>query len=158
MGTLRRDHRRVLLILAGGATAATLDILYAWVFWHLRSGVGMERILQSVAAGLLGNDSFRGGPRTAGLGLVLHYAIATVMSAGFWVASIRWPSLIAHPIASGAVYGLGLYVVMNFIVVPLSAASRGSANPLWVGLSVAVHAVFIGMPIAVLARSASRIA
>lgn len=149
-------RRRLLLVLAGGAIAATLDILYAWAFWRLKAGVAMLRILQSVAAGLLGPDSFGGGPRTAAHGLVLHYAIATVMSVTYWTASTRLPFLTAHPVASGAVYGLGLYGVMNHIVVPLSAASRGSTDPLWVGLSVLVHVGFIGVPIALFARRASR--
>jgi hypothetical protein len=143
------------LVLAGGAVAATLDIVYAWLFWRVRAGVAMERILQSVAAGLLGPDSFAGGARTAALGLVLHYGIATTMSVTFWLASTRWPALIAHPLRSGAVYGLLLYAVMNFVVVPLSAAAPGARDPLWVGLSVLVHVVFIGIPIALFARLAS---
>jgi hypothetical protein len=150
-------HRgRVRFVLAGGFVAGTLDIVYAWMFWRLKSGIPMERILQSVAAGLLGPDSFRGGARTAALGLVLQYVIALSMSAAFWLGSTRWPLLIAHPIRSGALYGLGLYAVMNYIVVPLSAASRGSTDPLWVGLSIAVHVGFIGIPIALFARLASR--
>ena len=44
---------------------------------------------------------------------------------------------------------------MNYVVVPLSAAPRGGAkDPLWVALSVAVHAVLIGMPIALFTRRA----
>ena len=37
---------------------------------------------------------------------------------------------------------------MNYIVVPLSAAGGGSHDPLWIGLSVAVHGFLIGLPIA----------
>ena len=43
---------------------------------------------------------------------------------------------------------------MNFIVVPLSAASSGSHDPLWLALSVAVHVLFIGIPIALFSRLA----
>ena len=43
---------------------------------------------------------------------------------------------------------------MNFVVVPLSAAKAGSHDPLWVGLSVAVHAFLIGLPIALFASRA----
>jgi ABC-type dipeptide/oligopeptide/nickel transport system permease subunit len=45
---------------------------------------------------------------------------------------------------------------MNYIVVPLSAAGRGSKNPLSITLSVAVHALLIGIPIALFARYAVR--
>ena len=36
---------------------------------------------------------------------------------------------------------------MNFVVVPLSAAPGGSKDALWVALSIAVHVLFIGIPI-----------
>jgi hypothetical protein len=44
---------------------------------------------------------------------------------------------------------------MNYVVVPLSAATPGSKDPLWVVLSVAVHMLFIGIPIALFARFAA---
>ncbi|MGE3273913.1 MAG: hypothetical protein AB7O67_02295 [Vicinamibacterales bacterium] len=144
------------LVLAGGMVAGTLDILYAWVFWWLRAGLPFQRILQSVAAGLLGPGSARGGAPTAALGLVLHFGIATTMAGVYFVAARRWPVLARQPLRFGAVYGLGLYVVMNHVVVPLSAAGPGSADPLWVALSVAIHMGCIGIPIAVATHCAVR--
>ena len=50
-----------------------------------------------------------------------------------------------RPVACGVAYGLVLYAVMNYVVVPLSAAEGGgSKDPLWIGLSIAVHALLIG--------------
>lgn len=144
----------VAYVVAGGVIAGALDILYAWLFWKLKAGVAMERILQSVAAGLLGADSFTGGLATAALGLALHFLIATSMSAAYYVAARRWPVLVERAVPFGLAYGLVLYCVMNFVVVPLSAAAPGSRNPLWIGLTIAVHAVFIGLPIALAARRA----
>ena len=43
---------------------------------------------------------------------------------------------------------------MNYIVVPLSAAGPGSKDPLWIALSIAVHVVLIGVPIALFTRRA----
>jgi hypothetical protein len=40
------------------------------------------------------------------------------------------------------------------VVVPLSAAGAGSKETLWVVLSILVHAVLIGIPIALFARRA----
>ena len=37
---------------------------------------------------------------------------------------------------------------MNYIVVPLSAAGPGSRDPTWIMMTVAVHALLIGLPIA----------
>ena len=142
--------------LLGGLIAGALDIAYAWAFWALKAGLGAQRILQSVAAGLLGRATFEGGWRTALLGLALHFFIATSMSLAYHAVARGWPLLRARPWLCGTAYGLLLYVIMNKIVVPLSAAGAGSRDPLWVGLSLAVHALFVGVPIALTARAAQR--
>jgi hypothetical protein len=69
-----------LWVLLGGFIAGALDIVFAIVFWALKADVPALRILQSVAAGLLGKESFRGGLLTAALGLMLHFLIAISMS------------------------------------------------------------------------------
>ena len=150
-GALRRSQAAG--ILTGGVVAGTLDITYACVFWALKSGVPPRRIFQSVAAGLLGPASFEGGVATAALGLLLHFFIATTMSLVYFVAAGRFPVLLRRAFLCGTIYGLLLYAVMNYIVVPLSAASAGPRDPLWIGLSVLVHMFLIGVPIAVIIRS-----
>jgi hypothetical protein len=142
-------------VLAGGLVAGALDITYACVFWAIKAGVPAQRIFQSVAAGLLGAASFKGGWSTAILGLGLHFFIATTMSVTYYLVSRRVPILADRPIPFGAAYGVLLYVIMNYVVVPLSAAGHGGAkDPLWVMLSVVVHVVLIGIPIALFARRA----
>lgn len=113
-----------------------------------------EQILQSVAAGVLGPESFEGGLPTAVLGLGLHFAIAIAMSVVYLLAAERLPALWRYPVACGALYGLLLYGVMNYVVVPLSAAGPGPKDPLWIGLTIAVHMLLVGVPIAWFARRA----
>ena len=43
---------------------------------------------------------------------------------------------------------------MNYVVLPLSAAGLRSNDPLWIVLSIAVHAFLIGVPIALFVRRA----
>ena len=138
----------------GGLVAGTLDILFAITFWAVKANVPAKRILQSVAAGLLGRASFDGGWQTALLGLMLHFFIAISMSFAYFETAKRWPLLRNRPAMLGAAYGLVLYLFMNLVVLPLSAAGRPSRDPLWIGLSILVHAFFIGVPIALSARRA----
>jgi hypothetical protein len=151
-----RGRRATTFVLGGAALAATLDIFYAWLFWWLKAGLSMERILQSVAAGILGRSSFQGGTSTATLGLLLHYSIASVMSVAYYLATDRWPLLVARPVLCGAVYGLLLYAVMNAIVVPLSAAGPGAADRVWIVLTMVVHIACVGIPIGLAAERARR--
>ena len=68
----QRTHP-VAYLLAGGLIAGTLDILYAYTFWAVKSQIPAQRIFQNVAAGLVGEASFQGGWSTAALGLALHF-------------------------------------------------------------------------------------
>lgn len=141
-------------ILLAGLTAATLDILYAAGFWALK-GVPPTRILQSVAAGVLGKASFSGGAATAALGLALHCLIAVAMAAAYFLVARRLPLLVRRPWTCGALYGLLLYVVMQYVVLPLSAVPGGGApNPLWITCSIVTHVLLVGLPIAWFARHA----
>jgi hypothetical protein len=141
-------------VLLGGLVAGSFDITYACTFWYLKRGVLPSRVFQSVASGLLGDASFTGGWRSAALGLALHYFIATSMAVTYYLFARRWSDLWEKPFVYGPMYGVLLYSIMNYIVVPLSAANPGSRNLLWVLLSIAVHAFLIGTPIALFARRA----
>lgn len=142
------------LVLAGGAVAGTFDIVYACVFWAITRGVSPQRILQRVASGWLGEASLTGGWATAVLGLVSHYFIAISMAVTYYLVARRWSALWERPLPYGAAYGLLLYGIMNYVVVPLSAAGPSSKDPLWVGMSIVVHMVLIGVPCAMFARLA----
>jgi uncharacterized protein YacL len=140
--------------LIGGLVLGTLDISFAITFWGIGYGVSPVRVLQSVARGVLGNASFEGGARTAVLGGVLHYAIAICMAVAFYLASQRLPALIRRPVAWGVAYGIVLYLVMNLVVLPLSAVGMPRFNNVpWVALSVVMHGCF-GVICALAARRA----
>lgn len=144
--------------IAGGLVAGTLDMIYICSFWALR-GVPPIRIFQSVAAGWLGReDAIAGGAGTALLGLGSHYLIAICMAAAFLVAARRFPVLVLAPWLSGMLYGIVLYAVMTFIVVPLSAAGTGALPALRASdLShLAAHMLLVGIPCAWFARRALR--
>jgi uncharacterized membrane protein YagU involved in acid resistance len=142
-------------VLLGGLVAGSFDITYACTFWYLKRAVPPMRVLQSVASGLLGDAARSGGWRTAVLGLALHYFIATSMAVTYYLFARRWSGLWEKPWVYGPMYGVLLYGIMNYIVVPLSAANPGSPNLVWVLLSIAVHAFLIGTPIALFAQRAT---
>ena len=149
-----RGTRPATLVLFGGLVAGTFDIIYACMFLAMRRGVAAERVLQSVASGLLGKAAFEGGAATAALGLALHYFIATSMSFTYYLVAQRWAPLRERPVALGAAYGVLLFAIMNYVVLPLSRATTGKGDALSVSLSILVHAFLIGVPIAIFTRRA----
>jgi hypothetical protein len=146
--------RIVSAIVLGGLVAGALDITYACIHWGLVADAPPMRIFQSVASGLLGREEARaGGWGTASLGLALHFTLTTIMAA-FFVAWTRMvPDLNRWPLLSGVTYGLALYVVMNFIVLPLSATGGGNLpqGQFLLG-GLLIHAFGVGLPIALIAK------
>ncbi|MFT3726408.1 MAG: hypothetical protein QM759_01085 [Terricaulis sp.] len=169
MGTLKA-------ILIGGLIAGVLDIGYAFaVYGPLAASLGLSsaltpmEVLQSVAGGWMGRDAAMAGGQTAAIiGACTHFGIALVMAGVFVlvfgrVAASNW-------VAWGLIYGVILFVVMNYVVVPLSAAADGHfvANladgkariqsaveralqfkrPLLLAGTVFTHTILVGLPIA----------
>jgi len=132
-------------------TAGVLDISSAFILSYPK-GVGPIRVLQGVAAGLIGRESaIRGGLATAGLGLAIHFFIAFVVATVFYGASRRLAFLTRHPVISGLLYGVVVYGFMYWIVMPLAypvvhpSISRDLT-------AVCVHMFLIGLPIALIVR------
>jgi len=141
-------------ILVGGLIAGTLDLTYAIVFSAIR-GMAPERLLQLVASGWLGNAAYEGGVPTAVLGGLSHYFIMFCAAATFYFASQKLELLRRRPIVGGMLFGLGMYVVMTFIVVPLSAFPHQQRfTPLIVSLNLLVHLFLVGVPISLVAKRA----
>ena len=141
-------------ILSGGLFIGTLDLLFAIGFWALRD-VAPIRIAQSIAAGVLGDASYGGGAASAWLGVALHYLIATSFVLVYWLVARRADVLQRRPWLCGALYGVLLYLAMNLVVLPLSAAGPPSfADAAWVAASLAMHVV-VGLLCAWFVRRAS---
>ena len=144
--------------LRGGLIAGVLDIADALIFHGLR-GVAPSRVLQAIASGLLGRDAFGGGPATAALGLGLHFFIALTAASVYVLASLRMPLLLRRPVRCGAAYGLVVYAVMQWVVLPLSAFRPGP--PVLAGIDwgrvnlLLAHVFCVGLPIALGARWAA---
>ena len=137
----------------GTLVVGILDGLDAVVFFGLR-GVQPTRIFQAIASGLLGRAAFSGGLGTALLGVALHFFIAFMIVATFFLASRHIPILRRSTVWSGLLYGVAAYLVMNFVVLPLSAAGRGAfAWPVVIN-GVLIHMFGVGLPSSLFARAA----
>ena len=141
----------------GGLIAGTLDLTAACVASWLRAGVTPIRVMQSVSSGLLGAESYNGGAKTAVLGVVLHFFIATTATAVFYVASRKLRFLIEQPVVWGLIYGVVVYAFMNFVVLPLSAFPQRTPPRVSGRIIGSLIIMFcIGLPIAAIVRRFSK--
>lgn len=141
--TLSASPRATLLrpILTGGMQAATLDLIAAFI----THGWGVPRV---IAGGLLGPEASQGGAGTWLLGVLLHYAIAIAAAALYCISSRRLPFLPRHWLVCGLFYGVAIFLVMNLVVVPLSALHH--AGPYSYGSlmqGILAHMILVGLPI-----------
>ena len=145
-------------ILLGGLIAGALDGLDAVVYYGWAFAVTPTALFQHIASGLLGSRSFGGGWATTVLGVACHFTIAIGAAAVFYAASRAIPFLGQKPWISGPAFGICVYVVMHYIVVPLSAVAPRKVP--MAGLELVdqffSHMFFVGLPIALMARRSAR--
>jgi len=139
-------------IVYGGLLIALLDGIFAFVFYGLILGVPTLRIFQSVASGLLGRAAFDGGVRTFILGILLHILVATCIAEVYYLLSSRTPLLIRQAVICGLLYGLIAYLVMYYVVIPLSAVPPRRFSWLSFLPAFIAHAFLVGLPVALVAR------
>jgi hypothetical protein len=135
-------EKAMLPILVGGIAAGTLDLFAAFILF----GWGTPR---AIASGLLGARALHGGTPMWILGVLLHFFIAFSAAAVYYLSSRRLTFLKTNFIVCGLFYGIAVYLVMNLIVVPHSAApfktNIFTLSSLIQGLLV--HMFLIGLPI-----------
>ena len=107
-------------ILLAGVVAGTIDIGAA----ALINNAGIAVILKAIASGILGNASFKQGIEAESLGLFLQWSMSILIAAIFVITASRVNMLKRQWLAAGLAYGVVVFVVMNYVVVPLSAIGR----------------------------------
>ncbi|WP_430388885.1 hypothetical protein [Dyella sp. 20L07] len=113
----RTRHPALVATLWGGLIAGTLDVGAA----SLISGYSPVVILKYIAGGVLGKTALGGGTSNAVIGMLLQWAMSIIIAAIFVLATRRRiASTRAWPVW-GIAYGVLIFVVMNYVVLPLSA-------------------------------------
>jgi hypothetical protein len=137
-------------ILAAAFTCFALDGLSALVQSWILSGKtpNPERVFQSVAFGILGPDTFKLGTRSFLLGLLVHFTVALGASIVFYTMSRALPFLIEQALVSGVLFGIGVHLIMQFIVIPMSLIGRRPFNTKAFVTGLIIHMIVVGPSIA----------
>ncbi|MFZ0549072.1 MAG: hypothetical protein WAM60_26735 [Candidatus Promineifilaceae bacterium] len=118
------DSRSSLLrtVVLGGTILFFLQtIIQEWLYYYVIQKTPFAILWQYIASGILGDAAFTGGTATVLLGMFFHLIICLVIAGVFILSANRIPLLRRYPIPGSLLYGFGVFIVMNFIVTPLSA-------------------------------------
>ena len=150
------DTRKSLLrsILIGTVIMGTLDA----IVWHLIvvsliGGQPLISVYQYLASAAIGMVAFEGGILTALLGLFFHYVVAFAVAAVFFLSADRIPLLRRYAIPASLIYGVGVFIVMNMIVLPLTSAPplpAPTVSDLVKG--ILDHILVVGLPLGLLVQ------
>ncbi|THD62696.1 hypothetical protein [Phenylobacterium sp.] len=139
----------VAAILGGGFMAASFDFFAAMLIY----GGTASGVTKSIARGWYGAAVKTMPPIVEPIGLASHYFILLVATAIFVLVSLGLPLLRRLAWVTGPLFGICIYVVMHFVVLPLSAVHAVN-NPK--GLKFVEefcgHMFVVGLPIALWAR------
>jgi hypothetical protein len=136
--------------LIAGLSAAVVEMVFVLPFRYWLVGATPTLVFQFIASGALGKRAFQEGSYSVLLGIGVHILISLVTAAVFAIAALRWDWLRRHVVLSGSACGIVAFLVMSFIVLPLSAIGLAlPRSPALFATSLAIHMFAFGVPIAV---------
>ena len=153
-------HFSAKTIFLGGLLAGTLDILSAFIDYGLNTGKNPLTILNYIASGILGKDVIpNGGAGIMIAGLLLHYFIAFSFTIFFFWLCKRTNFLHVQWVLRGILYGIFIWVVMNLVVVQLSAVPHGPISAMKFGKALKAALILIcmiGLPLSYIVYRSQR--
>jgi hypothetical protein len=109
-------------------------------------------VIQYVASGAIGNAAFAGGLATAVLGLLIHFLISFIVAGVFILSIDRIPLMRRNIIFGSLLYGISVFVVLYYVVLPLSAAPPVPLQLMDVIELFLEHILVIGLPLGLFVR------
>ena len=129
-----------------------MDVTGATIHYLAVGGSNPVRILNYVASGVFGQEALDGGAGMAVMGMLFHLFNAYCFALFFYLVFPLITKAFKGPYAWGVVYGVGVWCVMNLIVVPLSNVTQRTLQLGSSAIAMFVLIVCIGLPISIRAH------
>lgn len=145
-----KSSSSVKTILWSGLIAGILDSLAGVIAYYIYFDLNPLQVLQFIAAGVYGPEAINGGVAMILAGTFFHFLIAYVAAIIYFIAYPKIAVLRKNTVLMGLLYGLGIWLVMNLLVLPSSNIPKG---PFDIGLAVigiVWHMILVGLPIALI--------
>ncbi|MGC1381207.1 MAG: hypothetical protein WA814_09345 [Candidatus Baltobacteraceae bacterium] len=132
-------------LVAGIAAGFTYD-LYIWLTTVLPQHGSIAAVWQLDASTVVGKIALS-DPGYAWLGVAIHALVSIGWAGGYAYLALRQRALNERWVASGLLYGIVVYVVMQLILLAGNAFAP-APNPTLFLNAVVAHSAFFGLPVA----------
>jgi hypothetical protein len=144
------SQKKILLLLLTSLLTGTLDAMAALIISYK---IPPATIFKFIASGWFGVSAFQGGTDMVVWGILFHYLIAaifTVVCFQIYPVMIR---IFKNKYLTGIIYGLVIWLIMNYAVLPYTNIHKSTAHINIEGLikGIAALIICIGLPVALVA-------
>lgn len=146
-------NRFIKAVLLTTLIAGTLDIIAAHVHFTINAGTFPAKMFYGIASGAVGRKAaFSGGAEMFVLGFFIHYFISFSFTLLFFLVYPAFSKISPNKYLNGAVYGIFVWLVMNFLVLPLTRLPQGPfVFDLNKAIGLLVLMVVFGLPVSIMA-------
>jgi uncharacterized membrane protein YagU involved in acid resistance len=138
-------------ILIAGLTAGVLDALAAsGMFMINTNGRNPAQVWRYVASSIFKAKAYTGGDIMVVWGLLFHFMIAFIWTCLYFLVYPELKFLQKNTVTGGLLYGIFIWIVMNFIVVPLSFVQTAKFDLVKAIPGIIILMVCVGLPIALI--------
>lgn len=135
-------------ILWSGFIAGNLDAIAGAVVYFIFFGMNPIQVVQFIGSGVHGPTAIGGGASMFFAGLIYHFIIAYVVAIIYFYAYPKMKVLRNYKVVMSLIFGLGIWVVMDLLVLPQSNIPKSPFNLSLAIVGIIWHMILVGLPIA----------
>ena len=145
-----RSTSPVKTIMWSGLIAGVRDAIAGVIVYYLYFDFNPFQVLQFIASGVYGPEAINGGIGMIIAGTLFHFLIAYVAAVIYFVAYPKMSLLQNNKVMMGLIYGLGIWLVMNLLVLPASNIPKAPFDMSLAVVGIIWHMILVGLPIALI--------
>lgn len=151
--TNQRSWTATQTILWSSAVVILLDGIAGIIYFYTLLKLGPGQFMQWIASAINGPSAFAAGASTIVEGFIIHVIVTVIMGLVYYYAFKESNLVRKNAIVSGIIYGLGIWVVMNLVIFPLSNVPAAPFVLFNAIVSIIWHIVLVGIPFAIITNS-----
>lgn len=146
----RRPKSKFVTVLQTCLLTGTLDALAAILISYK---IPPAVIFKFIASGWFGREAMSGGTSMVLYGLIFHYLIAAFFTVTLFWLYPQTIKLAKNKYLVGILYGLVIWVIMNYVVLPMTNIPKSHGHLELISLlkGIAALIICIGLPVALIA-------